>query len=89
MPMKEKGKFMAVTVVLHIANEDPVVGEIDEMPKVTDTLVIVKNPRRRDGKDLQYLEEGVTTVIWPLYRLNFIEVMTLEEEEKLVGFVRE
>ena len=77
------------TVVIHIMNEDPVVGEIDKLPDPGDTIIIVKNPRRRDGKDLFYLEANVSTVVWPLHRLVFIEVMPTAEEEEIIGFVRE
>ena len=59
------------------------------MPDPMDTLIIVKNPRRRDGKDIHYLGEGVTTVVWPISRIVYIEIMTGEEEEPLVSFVRE
>jgi hypothetical protein len=80
---------MPVTVIIHIANEDPVVGEVDELPNPTDQFITVKNPRKRDGKDITYLLEGVTTVIWPVARLNFIELMPTQEDERLIGFVRE
>lgn len=78
-----------VSVLVHIHNEDPVLGEMDALPGVTDTLVIVKNPRRKDGKDVQYLEANVSTVIWPLTRVTFIEVMPSNEEEDIISFVRE
>lgn len=80
---------MAYSVMIHIAGEDPIVGEVDELPKLTDTLVLVNNPRRKDGKDIHYLESNVTQVIWPLLRINFIEVLPGEEEERIIGFVRE
>ncbi|MCJ7530066.1 MAG: hypothetical protein MUO64_03420 [Anaerolineales bacterium] len=80
---------MPITILVHIANEDPVVGEIEVMPDPKDTLIVVKNPRRRDGKDIHYLGEGVTTVVWPISRIVYIEIMTGEEEEPLVSFVRE
>ena len=80
---------MPITILIHIANEDPVVGEIEVMPDPMDTLIIVKNPRRRDGKDIHYLGEGVTTVVWPISQIVYIEIMTGEEEEPLVSFVRE
>jgi hypothetical protein len=35
------------------------------------------------------LVEGVTTVLWPLARIHFIELMPTEEEDKIIGFVRE
>ena len=77
------------TVLIHIINEDPVVGEIDKLPDPVDTIITVKNPRRRDGKDLFYLEANVSTVIWPLHRLVLIEIMPTAEEEEIIGFVRE
>ena len=80
---------MAYTIILHIANEDAVVGEVEELPAPGDNLIIIQNPRRRDGKDLHYLEASVTTVMWPMHRLNFIEVLPGEEEEQVIGFVRE
>jgi len=57
---------MAYTVILHILGDLPVLGEVDELPKPTDTNVIVANPRQRDGKDLHYLEANVVKVIFPL-----------------------
>ena len=80
---------MSISILLHISGEDPVVGEVEEMPTLTDTSIMVNNPRRRDDKDLPYLHETVTTVIWPLHRINFIEILPSKEEEDLIGFVRE
>jgi hypothetical protein len=77
------------TVILHIANEDAVVGEVEELPQKNDTLIFVKNPRRKDGKDLNYLEQNVTQVIWPVHKLNLIEVVPGAEEEEIISFVRE
>jgi hypothetical protein len=28
-------------------------------------------------------------VVWPLHRINFIEMLPSHEDEKLIGFVRE
>ena len=80
---------MAFTLVLHIQNSDPVLGEVEEVPSPADRLILVRNPRRLDGKDVSYLTENVMTVLWPVERLNFIEVLGSEEEEKIIGFVRE
>jgi hypothetical protein len=77
------------TVILHVQNEDPVVGELDHLPGASDTMIFVKNPRRRDGKDVHYLEDSINFVIWPLSRLNFIEIMTSEDEEEIITHVRE
>ena len=50
---------------------------------------MVSNPRKLDGKDLHYLAVGVVQVIWPMQRINFIELMPTEEDEQIIGFVRE
>ncbi len=76
-------------LILHMLNEDPVVGDVDELPQKTDTLIYLKNPRRRDGKDLPYLEMDVTSAAWPIARLSFIEVLPGSEEEEIISFVRE
>lgn len=78
-----------LTVVLHIQNEEAVQGEMEELPTMQDTMLTVKHPRRRDGKDLIYLDANVTTVIWPISRINFIEIMPSSEEEEIIGFIRE
>ena len=80
---------MSFTVLIHISNEDAVVGEIDEMPSSGDVTITVKNPRKRDGKDLKYLQNDVTTVVWPWNRINFIELLPSDTEEEIIGFVRE
>jgi len=80
---------MATTVILHIKNSEPVIAEMDELPKPNDLVITVKNPRSLDGKDLHYLMDKVVTVIWPIESLYFIEVMPSEEEEQIIGFVRE
>jgi len=80
---------MAVLVLVHIQNEDPIMGEVEQLPGPTDTNLLVSNPRRRDGKDIAFITNTVTQVIWPLHRIAFIEVMPGEEEEQIIGFVRE
>ncbi len=72
-----------VTLILHMINEDPVVGEVSEIPVKTDTLIFLKNPRRRDGKRLHYLEESAELAAWPVSRLSFFEVLRAEHETEL------
>ena len=80
---------MAYSIILHIAGETAIIGEIEELPKNTDTIITVSNPRLRDGKDIHYIEPNVVKVIWPLAKVTLIEVLESEEEENLIGFVRE
>jgi hypothetical protein len=80
---------MAYSVILHIAGEPSIMGEVDELPKSADNLIIVSNPRLRDGKDLHYLEHNVVKVMWPVNKITLIEILESEDEEHLIGFVRE
>lgn len=80
---------MAYTVILHISGEASVAGEVEELPKPTDNFITVMNPRQKDGKDLHYIDSNVVKVIWPISKINFIEIMESGEEEKIIGFVRE
>ena len=77
------------SVIIHIMNEDPVVGEVEEIPTANDTLIVVKNPRKKDGKDLPYLDANVSTVVWPFTRISFIEIIPVGEEDDIITFVRE
>jgi hypothetical protein len=80
---------MPISVLVHLSGEDPVLGEIEDFPGLTDTSLTVNNPRRRDDKELPYLVETVVSVIWPMHRITFIEILPSKEEEELIGFVRE
>lgn len=77
------------TVIVHISNEDPVMGEIENLPGATDSIVTLKNPRRKDGKDIKTIEANVSVVIFPMDKLNYIEVVSSESEEEIITFVRE
>jgi hypothetical protein len=80
---------MSLSVIVHIANEDPVVCEVESLPKATAQLITIHNPRRKDGKDLHYLEEDVSTLIIPFHRINFIQVLPSAEVDDVIGFVRD
>ena len=80
---------MAITIILHIENAEPVMGEVEALPDPADRLISVSNPRRIDNKDLHFLMENVNTVIWPVDKINFIEIISNEQEEQIIGFVRE
>jgi hypothetical protein len=51
------------------------------MPKPTDQAVIGKNPREKGDKEIAWLEDGVQTVIFPWWRVTFIEVLPSETED--------
>ena len=80
---------MAYTIIVHLSNEDPICGEVDQLPAASDTILTIHNPRRRDGTDIHYLSSDIITVMWPINQIAFIEVMPSEGEEHIIGFVRE
>ena len=80
---------MAHTVIIHVSNEEPIVGELEQLPAANDTVITIHNPRRRDGKDVQNLSNDAITVIYPINQILFMEVMPGEGEERIIGFVRE
>ena len=80
---------MAYGIILHVSGEVPIFGEIEELPNSSDTIITVNNPRSREGKDLHYLQNEVVQVIWPIEKINFIEVMPSDDDEQIISFVRE
>jgi hypothetical protein len=80
---------MPYSIILHLPGEPAIIGEVEELPKPTDMIITVNSPRQKDGKDLHYLEPNVVQVIWPLHRVSLIEVLEGEEDEQIIGFVRE
>jgi hypothetical protein len=80
---------MPYTVIIHPTGEEPIIGEVEQLPQPSDVSITLNSPRRIDGKELHYLSENVLTVIWPFNRLNFIEILPTKAEEEIIGFVRE
>jgi hypothetical protein len=80
---------MPYTIIIHPTGEEPIIGEVEQLPGPLDTSIIINSPRKLDGKELHYLSENVLTVIWPFHRLNFIEILPSKGEEEIIGFVRE
>ena len=80
---------MTYKLLLHLHNDDPLIGEVDELPGRTDQLITINNPRRKDGKDIHYLEGNVVTIIIPVVRITFIELIPNEMDEKIISFVKD
>lgn len=80
---------MAYTILIHVMNEDAIVGEIEELPDQNAPFLKVASPRLRDGRDVSYFLPETNVVLLPWGRIHSIEIMPTEGEEKLVTFVRE
>ncbi len=80
---------MAVEVIIHLHNEDPVLAELESLPDPMHQCMYVVNPRRRDGRSLHYVTEGATSFIFPWTRITFVEIMESEEDKEVVEFFRD
>ena len=80
---------MPHTVMIHLLNEDAVVGEVERVPEPDDQVLIVSNVRRRDGRDVSYILPESSMVIFPWTRIHCVEILPSEREEKIVSFIRE
>ena len=80
---------MPHTVLIHILNEEAVVGEIEELPDPSDQVLIVNNIRYRDGRQVSYVLPETDMVIYPWIRVHCVEIMPGEEREEVVTFIRE
>lgn len=76
--------------LVHVTNEDPIMCDLDSMPNPTDIFLRIRNPRKRDGKPFDLLDEDATSFLYPWTRITFVELY--EEDatrESIVGFFRE
>ncbi len=80
---------MSYRLQIHIAGDDPVVVDVDELPDPSDQCIIGTNPQRRDGKEVAYILREVNQVMFPWWRINFIQVLPEHEAEEVPTFVRE
>ena len=70
-----------ITLLVHINNAEPVKLDVEELPKPTDAVIVGRNPRERGDREVEWLEDGVTTLMLPWWRINFVEVLPSESED--------
>ena len=80
---------MPYTVLIHVANEDTILADVEELPNPSDQAVHCTNIRRRDGRDVHYADAQAVSFFFPWHRINLLEVIGGEEEGEIIGFVRE
>ena len=80
---------MSQTVIVHLVNEDPVVGEVETLPDSQDQSLILSNVRRRDGRDVDYILPETSHVLYPWIRIHCVEILPTEAEEEVLTFIRE
>ena len=70
-----------ITLLLHVANSEPIKVDVDEMPSPSDNAILGKNPRERSDKELTILDEGVNMIMVPWWRINYIQILPGDEDE--------
>jgi hypothetical protein len=70
-----------ISLLLHISNSEPIKVDVDDIPDPKDVVIIGKNPRERSDKELTIFDEGVVTVIFPIHRINYIQVLPNPDDE--------
>jgi hypothetical protein len=70
-----------ITLLLHVSNAEPVKIDVEELPGPTDQAIVGRNPRERSDREVEWLDDGVQTVIFPWWRINFVQVLPSEEDQ--------
>ncbi|MGI8644006.1 MAG: hypothetical protein ACR2LS_07800 [Thermomicrobiales bacterium] len=71
---------MALTVIIHFAGEDAIVADMDQLPEAANQYIVVRNPRRKDGKSIGNIEANAKAILYPFSRITFVELMSEPED---------
>jgi hypothetical protein len=80
---------MRLSAIIHLLEEDPILGELEAMPDPSAQFVAVFAPRRRDGRPVPFLDGNVEKVLFAWHRISHIQLLPEAEREKAISFVRE
>jgi len=80
---------MQQPIMLHLINDELIIGEIDQLPNPSDQFMIVHNARQPDGSAPVFLQEDVTTILIPWHQARMVQLLPGTGIEEVIGFVRE
>jgi hypothetical protein len=61
--------------VLHIANEQPLIADLYDMPTSGDVSLICTNVRMLDGKKPVFVDHSGSVFVFPYQTIRFLELM--------------
>jgi hypothetical protein len=61
-------------VVLHIANDQPLLCDVEALPKPSDAAVVCTNLRLVDGKKPVFIDHGDSWFVFPMGVIRFLEI---------------
>jgi len=62
-------------VVIHIANEQPLLADLYDMPTSTDVSLVCTNIRMLDGKKPVFVDHSNSVFVFPYDTIRFLEIM--------------
>ena len=65
---------MIRNVVIHIANEQPLLADLYDMPGATDVSLVCTNVRMLDGKKPLFIDHASSAFVFPYLHIRFIEI---------------
>ncbi len=65
---------MIRNVVIHIANEQPLLADLYDMPGATDVSLVCTNVRMLDGKKPLFIDHTSSAFVFPYLHIRFIEI---------------
>ena len=66
---------MIRNVVIHIANEQPILADVFDLPTPSDVSLVCTNVRMLDGKKPIFIDNSKSTFVFPYLTLRFIEML--------------
>jgi hypothetical protein len=60
--------------VLHIANEQPLLADLYEMPVPADVTLVCTNVRMLDGKKPLFIDHNDSVFVFPYLHIRFVEI---------------
>jgi hypothetical protein len=61
-------------VVIHLANEQPLLADLFELPSASDVGLRCTNLRMLDGKRPIFVDDSASIFFFPYHRLSFLEL---------------
>lgn len=71
-----------ITLQIHLNNSEPIKLDVEKMPEMTDIAIIGSNPRDRMEREVNWIDDGVTTIIVPWSRINYIQILPNTDAEE-------
>jgi hypothetical protein len=60
--------------VIHIANEQPLIADVYEMPTALDVSLVCTNIRMLDGKKPIFIDHANSVFVFPYVTIRFLEI---------------